>query len=498
MNDKSETNTTIASKSESENDINIIPDHLTIENKEIILDNKIILDSVVLYNKLSSKFDKSLEKLNNDEKENTKMLLESSIFMLNGKKINKIANLEIYEKLEELYLNNNFITEICGLEHLKSLQVLNLKNNYIKEIKNIKHLSNLQILDLSDNEIEEFNSNEIPTQNLYYVYFFDNPFFNKISFLEYRSKIIQKCDKIERIDKLDLKDREKLILIDECNLKLKFSLKCLNYINNHYESLKNEKSSKIKKINDSIQGDFDNLNNKNKSKDKGNEKINFSSTLNNEGDYLKESNISEQISNLQKQSDEFMSSSLLSLQEKSSVFSKKSRENKKKFMESDTVKELKKQIEILSEKFKKTNFTDPKVKEAFQQKIKNAINFEKRILNAETYAKGVIEKLTSNTTKNTKELSNKPIINKEPLELIKEKDNEDEIICTSKKLLENEDEKPKIVKKEMIPMNKETIIEEQKNNSMTNQQQNDTNKRDNPLLSDSDVEDEDEEEKVDK
>ena len=279
MNDKSETNTTIASRSESQNDINIIPDPLPIEQKEIVLDNKIILDSVVLYNKLSSKFDKSLEKLNNDEKENTKMLLESSIFMLNGKKINKIANLEIYEKLEELYLNNNFITEICGLEHLKSLQVLNLKNNYIKEIKNIKHLSNLQILDLSDNEIEEFNCNEIPTQNLFYAYFFDNPFFNKISFLEYRSKIIQKCEKIERIDKLDVKDREKLILIDEGNLKLKFSLKCLNYINTHYESLKNEKSSKIKKINDSIQGDFDNVNNKNKYKEQGNEKINFSSTL---------------------------------------------------------------------------------------------------------------------------------------------------------------------------------------------------------------------------
>ena len=497
MNDKSETNTTIASRSESQNDINIIPDPLPIEQKEIVLDNKIILDSVVLYNKLSSKFDKSLEKLNNDEKENTKMLLESSIFMLNGKKINKIANLEIYEKLEELYLNNNFITEICGLEHLKSLQVLNLKNNYIKEIKNIKHLSNLQILDLSDNEIEEFNCNEIPTQNLFYAYFFDNPFFNKISFLEYRSKIIQKCEKIERIDKLDVKDREKLILIDEGNLKLKFSLKCLNYINTHYESLKNEKSSKIKKINDSIQGDFDNVNNKNKYKEQGNEKINFSSTLNNEENNKNNTKISEQISNLQKQSDEFMSSSLLSLQEKSTVFSKKSRENKKKFMESETVKELKKQIEILSEKFKKTNFTDPKVKEAFQQKIKNAINFQQRILNAETYAKGVIQKLTSNTAKDTKELPKKQMINKEPLELIKEKENEDEIIIsTSKKLLENEDEKPQIVKKEMVPMNKEIIIEEQKNSSMTNQKQPDKNKHDNPLLSDSDLEDE--EEKIDK
>ena len=489
LNDKSET-TTITSQNESQselNEVNTIQEQKT--PKEIVLNNKIILDAVKMYNKLSSQYAKEQK-----EEEESKMLLEATIFMLNGKRISKIANLEIYENLQELYLSNNYITEICGLEHLISLQVLNLKGNYIKEIKNIKHLNKLEILDISYNEIDKFAIGELPCDNLYYVYLFDNPFFETTSVLLYRSKLIQKCPLIIRIDKLDISDREKLILIDESNLKSKFSLKCLNFITEHYDNMKNKNVSKFKELDDTIKKDIDNImNNKTTVKKDYTNK----SMIDNKEEEVDQAKIKEKINSLQQQSDEFMKSSMFSLQEKSAVFSKRSQENKKKFLESDTVKELKKQIAILSEKFKQTNFVDPKVKEVFHQKIINAMNFEKRILNAESYAKNAIKNLTAdNTSFDERVKAINPQLNDNVKAEIRQtttsnlKQNltdEDTIISTSKQLLENDSDLPKLEQK--TETNPVLITDTQKVVSKDN-------KNDNPLLSDSDIDEE--EEKTDK
>ena len=489
LNDKSET-TTITSQNESQselNEVNTIQEQKT--PKEIVLNNKIILAAVKMYNKLSSQYAKEQK-----EEEESKMLLEATIFMLNGKRISKIANLEIYENLQELYLSNNYITEICGLEHLISLQVLNLKGNYIKEIKNIKHLNKLEILDISYNEIDKFAIEELPCDNLYYVYLFDNPFFETTSVLLYRSKLIQKCPLIIRIDKLDISDREKLILIDESNLKSKFSLKCLNFITEHYDNMKNKNVSKFKELDDTIKKDIDNImNNKTTVKKDYTNK----SMIDNKEEEVDQAKIKEKINSLQQQSDEFMKSSMFSLQEKSAVFSKRSQENKKKFLESDTVKELKKQIAILSEKFKQTNFVDPKVKEVFHQKIINAMNFEKRILNAETYAKNAIKNLTAdNTSFDERVKAINPQLNDNVKAEIRQtttsnlKQNltdEDTIISTSKQLLENDSDLPKLEQK--TETNPVLITDTQKVVSKDN-------KNDNPLLSDSDIDEE--EEKTDK
>ena len=489
LNDKSET-TTITSQNESQselNEVNTIQEQKT--PKEIVLNNKIILDAVKMYNKLSSQYAKEQK-----EEEESKMLLEATIFMLNGKRISKIANLEIYENLQELYLSNNYITEICGLEHLISLQVLNLKGNYIKEIKNIKHLNKLEILDISYNEIDKFAIEELPCDNLYYVYLFDNPFFETTSVLLYRSKLIQKCPLIIRIDKLDISDREKLILIDESNLKSKFSLKCLNFITEHYDNMKNKNVSKFKELDDTIKKDIDNImNNKTTVKKDYTNK----SMIDNKQEAGDQAKIKEKINSLQQQSDEFMKSSMFSLQEKSAVFSKRSQENIKKFLESDTVKELKKQIAILSEKFKQTNFVDPKVKEVFHQKIINAMNFEKRILNAESYAKNAIKNLTAdNTSFDERVKAIHPQLNDNVKAEIRQtttsnlKQNltdEDTIISTSKQLLENDSDLPKLEQK--TETNPVLITDTQKVVSKDN-------KNDNPLLSDSDIDEE--EEKTDK
>ena len=326
------------------------------------------------------------------------------------------------------------------------------------------------------------------------MYLFDNPCFETTSVLLYRSKLIQKCPLIIRIDKLDISDREKLILIDESNLKSKFSLKCLNFITEHYDNMKNKNVSKFKELDDTIKKDIDNImNNKTTVKKDYTNK----SMIDNKEEEVDQAKIKEKINSLQQQSDEFMKSSMFSLQEKSAVFSKRSQENKKKFLESDTVKELKKQIAILSEKFKQTNFVDPKVKEVFHQKIINAMNFEKRILNAESYAKNAIKNLTAdNTSFDERVKAIHPQLNDNVKAEIRQtttsnlKQNltdEDTIISTSKQLLENDSDLPKLEQK--TETNPVLITDTQKVVSKDN-------KNDNPLLSDSDIDEE--EEKTDK
>ena len=115
--------------------------------------------------------------------------------------------------MKELYLNQNYISEIKGLDNLKNLQVLNLGYNNIKTIENISHLKNLNLLDLSNNLIDQFNLEQIPKDNMIYLYMYYNPFFKKINIFEYRSNIIINFLKIERIDKLQISDRERLLLI---------------------------------------------------------------------------------------------------------------------------------------------------------------------------------------------------------------------------------------------------------------------------------------------
>ena len=403
--------------------------------KETILDAKLILDSIKLYNKLNNSCVITPQSETSSSQTDEELLLSTKIFMLNSKHISKITNLEIYQNLEDLYLSNNFITEITCLDHLTSLQVLNLKNNYISKIQNIKHLSNLQLLDISYNEITQFDINEIPSKSLIYIYLFDNPFFKNISLFQYRSDLITTCSHLERIDKLDIKDRERLILSDVSNLKSKFSLKSLNYINEHYESMKIV-----------INKNTDTQTNTNNKSTSNNESTTVSKEDNNKLIENERQQLKEKMNALQKESDDFLSQSLLSMQRNSKEFRERSKDNKKRFLESDTVKEMRKQIDILREKFKKTAFADEKVKEAFKQKILNAINFQERMLNAEKYTQRAIDKITQRKGKEESDG------NKTELNVIKEEKEKEEEIKTN-------------------------------TNNANNK------KYDNPLLSDSDIED---------
>ena len=203
--------------------------------EEITLNKKIILDSIILYNKISTNYgEKNLDISHLSKSQQDKALSEIELLLLNGKKIVHVNELDTFVNLKELYLNQNYITEIKGLENLQNLQVLNLGFNNIKKIENISHLKNLNLLDLSNNLIDQFDYEIIPKENMIYLYMYYNPFFKNINIFEYRANIIINFMKIERIDKLQINDRERLLLIEKSNLKFENRLKSLEYIKKHY------------------------------------------------------------------------------------------------------------------------------------------------------------------------------------------------------------------------------------------------------------------------
>ena len=397
--------------------------------EEITLNKKIIIDSIALYNTISNNYgDKKLDITRLAQEQQDKALLETELFLLNGKKITHIDALDKYVNLKELYLNQNYITEIEGLDNLKNLQVLNLSSNNISKIENIKHLSNLEILDLSNNSIKEFKIELLPKENLIYLYTYYNPFFKEIKILEYRSEIIINFAKIERIDKLDISDRERLLLIDKSNLKYNNRLKSLDFIQKHYDNYNKNSKNIFNMFKQKIDSDVKNVLEKKKNKtEKGKEKsfdINKIATTNESHVDEEDKDVLREIKELKKQSEKFFNDSILTLQNRNNKIIKRNIDNnQKKFMESESVKKLQVQIDLLNEKFKKANFIDPEIKKKFEEKIKNAIKFKERITQAEQLANKVIEDFNKREinlqNKKHLELKNK----KKQLEAIPEEEN---------------------------------------------------------------------------
>ena len=396
--------------------------------EEITLNKKIIIDSIALYNTISTNYgDKKLDINRLAQGEQEKALLETEIFLLNGKRISHIDELDKYINLKELYLNQNYITEIKGLDNLLNLQVLNLSFNNISKIENFDHLINLEILDISNNLIKTFKVELLPKKNLIYLYTYYNPFFNDIKILNYRSQIIINFEKIERIDKLDITDRERLLLIDESNLKYNNRLKSLDYIQDHYNNYNKKSQDIFNLFKKQIDSDVKNvLDKKNKNKNNNNNNtadINKNYTTTNEPHVDQEDkDVLREIKELKKQSEELFNDSILTLQNKNNKIIKKNIDNQKKFMESDSVKKLQNQIDLLNEKFKKANFIDPEIKKKFEEKILNAIKFKERITHAEELANRVIEDFNKKEIKkNIKQIES--LKNKKQLEAILEEEN---------------------------------------------------------------------------
>lgn len=378
-----EQSTNNINNNESELSLPIIPQEKT-------LNSQIILDSVALYNKLSTPFSPSSSQFESlSEEDKIKAVLQSKILLIPGKRIEKIASLEVYEHLEELYLNLNFIKAIEGLNYLTNLQVLNLKGNRIEKIENITHLIRLQVLDLSDNYIQECDVNEIPL-NIIYIYLFTNPFFENIDYLAYRSKIIRKCQYIERIDKLDISDRERLILIEESNLKR--TIKGLNNIKEHYDKMANDRKEKYEEIKSKIDKDYDDLKQGKLNKETINE---LPKQQANELSSLTE----EKLLNMES----FLSQSLVDFEKVSVENKAKSQARTKNFLESKEVKELHDKLKELTNKFTNTTFKDSKAKELFEERINRALAFKDKIIGAENTCKEIVQKLNEQSNEiNTK------------------------------------------------------------------------------------------------
>ena len=418
---------------------------------EITLDQKIILDSINLYNTISTNYgEKKLDINRLSKSQQEKALIETELLLLNGKKIVHINNLDKYINLKELYLNQNYITEIKGLNSLIKLEVLNLSFNNITKIENIENLINLQILDLSNNLIDEFDINKIPKQNLLYIYMYYNPFFKKMKIYEYRSLIIINFEKIERIDKLQISDRERLLLIEKSNLKYENRLKSLNYILDHYNNynkntqeifnaFKNKIDSDINKVLNKKKENKENiLKNKEKNEAKFLDVKNITTTNEPHND-IEDKKILKDIKELKDQSEKFFNESILSLQNRRNVIIEKHINNQKKFKESESVKKLQAQIDLLNEKFKKANFIDPEIKKKFEERIKEAIKFKERITHAEEITNKVIDDFNKKKLNN----KNKNLKKNKELESIPEEDNKKEEI---KEEINNNNKENKLIK----------------------------------------------------
>ena len=390
--------------------------------EEITLNKKIILDSIILYNKLSTNYgEKNLDISHLSKSQQDKALSEIELLLLNGKKIVNINELDIFVNLKELYLNQNYINEIKGLESLKNLQVLNLGFNNIKKIENISHLKNLNLLDLSNNLIDQFDYENIPKENMIYLYMYYNPFFKKINIFEYRANIIINFIKIERIDKLQISDRERLLLIEKSNLKYENRLKSLEYIKKHYNEYNKNSQDIFNIFKNRIDSDIEKALNKKKEK-KNNIDIKNITTTFEPHDDPEDKKILKEIKELKNQNELFFKESIESLQNRKDKIMEKYVNKQKKFMESDTVKKLQAQIDLLNEKFEKAKFNDPEIKKKFEEKIKEAIKFKERIKHAEEITNKIIEDFNKKEIKNRSKSKNR----KKQLESIPEEENKNE------------------------------------------------------------------------
>jgi hypothetical protein len=246
--------------------------------------------------------------------------------------------------------------------------------------------------------------------------------------LEYRSNIIIYFEKIERIDKLEIKDRERLLLIDKSNLKYENRLKSLDYIKTHYENYNKNNQEIFNMFKAKIDSDIEKVLNKKGTENKQNKiPINNITTTFEPHNDPEDKKVLKEIKDLKDQSEKLFNDSILSIQNRKNQVMEKYAQKQKKFLESETVKKLQAQIDLLNEKFKKANFIDPEIKKKFEERIKNAIKFKERISKAEELTNKIIDDF------NKKELKHRSKSKKKQLESIPEEENKNEEIEENEK-----------------------------------------------------------------
>jgi hypothetical protein len=195
-------------------------------NKFKVLDSKLIMSTIPNLKKIEGHDAQLIYTINIEE------------ILLSDKKLLRIENLDIFQKLKELHLQRNYIETIEGLIYNINLQVLNLNNNYIKKISGIKQLINLKILNLGDNIITTLDLEEIP-EGVVYLYLFDNLFFDKLDIFKYRFECIRKFKGLERLDGLTISEKERRLLTDVKDIEKNLMVqRQLDYLKKYYTGLK--------------------------------------------------------------------------------------------------------------------------------------------------------------------------------------------------------------------------------------------------------------------
>mmetsp|Transcript_65770 Transcript_65770/g.157176 ORF Transcript_65770/g.157176 Transcript_65770/m.157176 type:complete len:306 (+) Transcript_65770:31-948(+) len=118
--------------------------------------------------------------------------------------IGEIANLDMFDACEVLYMQHNIISRIEGLEALCNLQFLALQHNRIQRVENLMQLEHLEFLDLRDNLIDELDVEELP-QNINIL----NMKGNACATIKgYREKVLERLPHLAYLDGSALQDPE--------------------------------------------------------------------------------------------------------------------------------------------------------------------------------------------------------------------------------------------------------------------------------------------------
>lgn len=227
-----------------DNSYNQLSEYYLKKNK-ITKENKDYLNISFLYDIVTKGL---MNSLNNDINEEEKLffLKRTKKILLNDKNLLTINNIQSLVSLEELYTQRNLITDITIVSNLSNLIILNSHSNYIKTIPNLQGLINLRLLNLSDNFISDFDIYNIPSQ-IEFIYFYDNPFFSNISFIEYRYLLCKKFEKLKRVDGLNISYKETLLYYNSTDF-IKINLKNpeVQLIIKFYERVKSERENYLK------------------------------------------------------------------------------------------------------------------------------------------------------------------------------------------------------------------------------------------------------------
>ena len=219
-----------------------------------------------------------------------------------------------------------------------------------------------------------------------------------------------------------------MLLIDKSNLKYENRLKSLDYIKTHYENYNKNNQEIFNMFKAKIDSDIEKVLNKKGTENKQNKiPINNITTTFEPHNDPEDKKVLKEIKDLKDQSEKLFNDSILSIQNRKNQVMEKYAQKQKKFLESDTVKKLQAQIDLLNEKFKKANFIDPEIKKKFEERIKNAIKFKERISKAEELTNKIIDDF------NKKELKHRSKSKKKQLESIPEEENKNEEIEENEK-----------------------------------------------------------------